>query len=256
MMGARGKAKGGRGASNSQGCDPEGRDNRSVKSITRKALNNSVVYVVARPFLVRSIPHCEARANESKPRFRKSWDRPREFKCPCGHAMNHSKFVWPSGSYMKTRKARLTYGVRSNLLYYESDPKHVKRRPIIPIVGDDDKERIPCFSKHITVGDDIPVDCACPTKRYTPLRKTITSIGITVLASYRKDVRFPEKDTTFPLGKVTVPMNMATDYDDRRVGVKFAFGGTEFSVHCFDAATGAEVGNVSLELMQEAIKAG
>ena len=155
-----------------------------------------------------------------------------------------------------TRKARLTYGMRVLRLYNSSNPEHAKRRPVIPIMGDDEMERISCFSRHVNVGDDIPLHHACPKQSYSPIRESQTAISITILASHKENIEFPDKGSTFPLGQVTVPVDMTADYADRGVAVQFVFGGTELSVHCFAATTGAEVGNVDVELVQEAIMGG
>ncbi|CAN0538136.1 unnamed protein product, partial [Scytosiphon promiscuus] len=97
------------------------------------------------------------------------------------------------------------------------------------------------FSEHVKLGDDIPPDSACPRVRYFPLTKVQNAVTIPILASHRMEVRFPDEDITFPLGKVTVPVDMAIDYDDRGVDVEFDFRGTELSANCFAAATGDEV---------------
>ncbi|CAN0265886.1 unnamed protein product, partial [Ectocarpus fasciculatus] len=130
-----------------------------------------------------------------------------------------------------TRKARLTYGVDVLDLYDGSDPEHVSRRKENPVFGDEQKEMISIFSKHLKVGDDVPIGHACRKKRYTPIQKTQDAMTMEILASHKKDIRFPDEGACFPVGEVTVPLDMALSYDDRGVDVQFVFGGTEVSVN-------------------------
>lgn len=55
-----------------------------------------------------------------------------------------------------TRKARLSYGVSSSIVYNGGDPEHVRRRPEFPLVDRNGKERTATFSCHLKVGDDVP----------------------------------------------------------------------------------------------------
>jgi len=65
------------------------------------------------------------------------------------------------------------------------------------------------------------------------------------------DVGFPEKDTTFSVGKVTVPMDTEASFVHRAVDVQFVFGGTELSVKCTRQTTGEKVETVVFSLVQE-----
>eukprot|EP00903_Cladosiphon_okamuranus_P013451 g12527.t1 len=149
-----------------------------------------------------------------------------------------------------TRKARLTYGVVKCIPYDHRNPEHIRRRPTPPILGFDG-EYIKAFDHHIKVGEDIPHDGVCPTQVYHPLLSTHVAISISIMASHKRDIGFPDEDSTFPLGKVRVPLDMTTSFNNRAVEVQFVFGGTEFSVNCFSKMTGKQVGQVAVSLVQE-----
>lgn len=145
-----------------------------------------------------------------------------------------------------TRKVRLTYGVRTLGLHDGSDPEHVSRREKYPYFDQDHQEQIPMFSGHLKAGDDVPLGHICPKQRYCPILQTQDAVTMTILASHKKDIRFPDEGNYFPMGEVTVPLDITLSYDDRGVDVEFVFGGSEFSVHCSAAATGANVGNIQV----------
>lgn len=151
-----------------------------------------------------------------------------------------------------TRKARLSYGVASTAVYNSDDPEHVRRRQESPLVDRNGKERLATFSFHLRVGDDVPEgDGACPMQSYAPLRANQSIVSLDILASHRADVRFPDKDVTFPLGNVTVQLDMSQAFEDRGVNVQFVFGGTELAVNCLRKKTGKRVANTVLSLVQE-----
>lgn len=109
-----------------------------------------------------------------------------------------------------TRKARLSYGVNSTTVYNGDDPEHVRRRQESPLVDRNGKERIPTFSCHLEVGDDIlQQDGACSMQSYAPLRTNQSVVTLEILASHRAGIKFPDKDATFSLGRVTVPLEMS-----------------------------------------------
>lgn len=125
-----------------------------------------------------------------------------------------------------SRKARLTYGINSSVKYNRRNPEHVRRRPVPRLYGEDGKEMIEVFSRHIKVGEDIPKDGVCPVQSYRPTCSTVSEILFTVLASHKNDIAFPDKDTTFLLEKVTVPLDMEASFETRGVQVsRCMFGG-------------------------------
>ena len=124
-----------------------------------------------------------------------------------------------------TRKARLTYGVVSCTRYNGLNPEHVRRRSASPHFGEDGKERIDIFSSHIKVGEDIPHDGVCPVQAYSPIDSTQSEICFRILASHRSDTMFPDEDSTFPVGQLTVPVDMTTTFTRRGVKVSRGSGG-------------------------------
>lgn len=149
-----------------------------------------------------------------------------------------------------TRKARLTYGVLTTTAYDSADPEHASREHLV-VSG-----HIQTFSCHLKIGDDIPLDGACPRQCYGPVSVRQASVEIDVLASRERDVGFPDKDNTFSVGKLTVPLDMEVSLVHRAVVVQFVFGGTELSVKCFRQTTGKQVGTAVLSLVQEVEEAG
>ena len=151
-----------------------------------------------------------------------------------------------------TRKARLTYGVKTFRRYNKNNPRHVKhfaKHKSEP--GEDGKPRIAAFSRHLVVGDDVPEDGGCQPRSYTPLRSNQSEIFFDILASHLRDIRFPNEDECFKLGEVTVPLDMSVPFASRTVLVQFNFGGPEFSVTGVDKATGKKK-QVTVKMIQEA----
>lgn len=150
-----------------------------------------------------------------------------------------------------SRIARLTYGVRTTSKYDANNPEHVQRREKFPFFDEDGKERIYAFSTHINNGDDIPPGDACPKKTYLPNLKNQQNVMIRILASHKRDIRFPDKGVTFPRGEILVPLDMTVDIEKRAVEVEFIFGEAEFHVNCFRKTTGEKVGTATLAFFQE-----
>ena len=112
--------------------------------------------------------------------------------------------------------------VETSTRYNPLNSEHVRRRSTSPYFGDDGKERILVFSRHIKVGEDVPHDGVCPAQVYPPVMRTQSQIKFRVLASHKSDVAFPDKDATFLLGKVDVPVDMGASFKAR--GVKVSRG--------------------------------
>ena len=122
-----------------------------------------------------------------------------------------------------TRKARLSYGMRAKTVYDPEDPEHVRRRPEFPFVGSDGRERISAFSCHVRFGEDIPVGGgACRKRTYKPVSEMQSIVTLEMMASHRKDVRFPDEDSTFTLGMFTVPLDMGASFENRGIEVRHA----------------------------------
>ena len=121
-----------------------------------------------------------------------------------------------------TRKARLSYGMRVKSVYDPEDPEHARRRPAVPFIGNDGRERISTFvSSHVRFGEDIPVGDECKKRTYKAVSQS-QIVTLEMLASHRKDVRFPDEDSIFTLGMFTVPLDMSACFENRRVEVRRA----------------------------------
>lgn len=149
----------------------------------------------------------------------------------------------------KLRKARLTYGVRATAPFDRGDPEHVRRRLSENRCGG--MEVIDCFSRHIEVGDDIPLDGACEMQIYAPLFAHQSDVTVQILGSHKRGIMYPDSGTSFTLGEVKVPLDMTEPFAARGVQVQFIFGGTEFSAKCFCIKTEEEIGHVTISLVQE-----
>lgn len=121
-----------------------------------------------------------------------------------------------------TRKARLSYGMKVKSVYDPDDPEHVRRRPEFPFLGSDGREMISTFSCHVKFGEDIPVDGACKKRTYKPMLDEQSIVTLEMLASHRKDIRFPDKHSTFTLGMFTVPLDTKARFENRGVEVRHA----------------------------------
>lgn len=148
-----------------------------------------------------------------------------------------------------SRKARLTYGVDTQRIYDPKNPEHKKRRSLNPEHGEDGKERILAFSKHISVNDDIPLEGKCEKVGYVPLRENQTHGTFHIYGCHERDVEFLDQGT-FKLGHVRVPVDRKVPFEERGVEVQFMFGGTEIFVTAFHQKTGAQVAEVKVDLIQ------
>lgn len=157
-------------------------------------------------------------------------------------ANNQSAFV---------RLAKLTYGVKTTRLYDPKNPQHVKRRLTRPLLNADGEEVLHTFSTHIKMDKRIPADGTCPKHCYGPLLAHQTMVTFEILASHEKDIEFPDKDITFPLGEVTVELDMKASFDERGIEAEFIFGKAELLLKCVRVATGEQVANVAIRLVQE-----
>lgn len=149
------------------------------------------------------------------------------------------------------RKARLTYGVRSTSPYDSEDLEHVRRRLPGRPLNRYGMEIIDSFSRHIEVGDDVPLNGACEMQRYAPLSATQSELTVKILGSHKRGILFPDSGISFIMGEVTVPLDMTQTFADRGILVQFIFGGTEFSVNCFHVKTKEKIANATLSLFQD-----
>ena len=152
----------------------------------------------------------------------------------------------------KVRKARLTYGVKTSVPFNPDDPEH-RRREYTQAVEQSNAvpTRVYRFSRHLQIFDDIPLHGACDRQPYRPTKSTQSEVTVEILASHQKGIRFADAATTFPLGVVKVPLDMAESFENRAIEVQLVFGGTEIRVFCFRLKTGDQVAEATLELKQE-----
>ena len=85
--------------------------------------------------------------------------------------------------------------MKTTTAYDDTNPEHVRRQPLVQ------PGLIESFSIYLKIGDDIPSDGACLKKCYGPVSMRQTPVEIDVMGSRKRDVRFPEKDTTFSVGR-------------------------------------------------------
>jgi len=52
-------------------------------------------------------------------------------------------------------------------------------------------------------------DGVCQLQSYAPQRANQSILSVDILASHRADVKFLDEDTMFPLGNVTVQLDMS-----------------------------------------------
>ncbi|CAB1107856.1 unnamed protein product [Ectocarpus sp. CCAP 1310/34] len=159
--------------------------------------------------------------------------------------------IFASNQLAFSRIAKLTYGVKSTCIYDSSNAEHVKRRSSPPIWDSAGKEVIDAFSTHIKRGAYVPSDGTCTRRCYGPLRPNQTTVSFQILACHHTDIEFPDTDSTFPLGEVTVNLDMRASFEDRGIAAEFVFCESEFLLRCFRGTTGERVAEVEMSLVQE-----
>ncbi|CAB1104708.1 unnamed protein product [Ectocarpus sp. CCAP 1310/34] len=76
-------------------------------------------------------------------------------------------------------------------------------------------------------------------------------VSFQILASHHTDIEFLDTDSTFPLGEVTVYLDMRASFEDRGIAAEFVFCESEFLLRCFRGTTGERVAEVEMSLVQE-----
>lgn len=153
-----------------------------------------------------------------------------------------------SSGVFTSLKARLTYGTDIGLVYDDTDPEHRRRRAASGTFKDiDGVTRVQgCFSRHVTIGQDIPLDGTFPKQEYIPLHENRTT-SFSIYANQKKDLRFVDEEGCFKIGEGSVGLDMNVPREDRGASVQFTYGGTELLVDFFNKQTGAQLeGGLSL----------
>lgn len=130
-----------------------------------------------------------------------------------------------------SRVAKVTYGV--NTLSKIQDGKDVSANRITDIKGVKYEKDV--FSKHVTKGDDLILDEVQEQKTYYPIFPDQKSVQFSVYTSTEKDPRYV--DGCKKLGSFDVKIPDTTEGTDRKVVVRFIFGGTEIKVEGVDEKT-------------------
>lgn len=151
-----------------------------------------------------------------------------------------------------SRKARMTYGVECSDDFNRSNPEHVKRRSSTPSFSErTGREQISnVFDRHISRGDDIPLDGNCTRSGYHLLSSTQTAAEIAIFASPKRDIAFTTDESCFKLGKIRVPFDTNVQYEARGAEVELRFGGTELSVAVYQLPGRKHVDEAVLTLRQ------
>lgn len=94
------------------------------------------------------------------------------------------------------------------------------------------------FSKHVTKGDELKINEAQDEQSYCPVRKTQKAILFNVYTSTNKCPRYVDDPDCSYLGSLNVDIPDTTGGTDRKVFVRFIFGGTEIKVEGKNDLTG------------------
>lgn len=130
-------------------------------------------------------------------------------------------------SSIDSRVAKLTYGVNT-LLPVEDEQSISDKKRIKTINGV--KYETDVFHKHVTKGDTLKIDKAQQEKAYNPLYKDQNFIRFFIYSSPHEDPKYVDEAGCKYLGYITVDLPNITESFDRRVLVRFIFGGTEIKV--------------------------
>ncbi|XP_052673407.1 heat shock 70 kDa protein 12A-like [Crassostrea angulata] len=129
-----------------------------------------------------------------------------------------------------SRVAKVTYGV--NTLSKIQDERDVPDKSRIRTINGVKYEKN-VFSKHVTKGDDLVIGQAQEEKTYFPIYPDQKSVQFSVFSSQEENPKYV--DGCKRLGSFDVKIPYTTDGTDRKVVVRFIFGGTEIKFECEDA---------------------
>lgn len=134
-----------------------------------------------------------------------------------------------------SRVAKFTYGVETSLPIKDEETVLDEKR--IAIIDGVRYER-GVFSKHVTKGANLEVDKAQYEMAYLPLLKKQKTIRFRVYTSSLENPKYIDDPECRPLGYINVDIPDASEGPDRKVRVRFIFGGTEIKVEGVNERTG------------------
>lgn len=138
-------------------------------------------------------------------------------------------------SSIVSRVAKYTYGVNTSLpVEGEENVLDEKRIKIIGGV----KYKTDVFSKHVTKGANLEFDKAQHEMVYLPLLTNQTTIRFRVYKSSIENPKYVDDPECRPLGYINVDIPDTSEGLDRKVRVRFIFGGTEIKVEGINEITG------------------
>lgn len=130
-------------------------------------------------------------------------------------------------SQIVSRVAKFTYGV--DTLIPVVDEQSISDKKRIQTI-DGVKYEMGVFHKHVTKGDTLKIGEAQHEKAYSPVYKEQNSIRFFIYSSPREDPKYVDESDCNYLGFITVDIPNIREGLDRRVLVRFIFGGTEIRV--------------------------
>lgn len=137
-------------------------------------------------------------------------------------------------SSIVSRVAKLTYGVNT-LLPVEDEQSISDKKRIISIDGVTYETDV--FHKHVTKGDILKIDEAQQEKAYSPVYKEQNFIRFFIYSSPHENPKYVDEAGCKYLGYITVDIPKITESFNRKVLVRFIFGGTEIKVEGQDQIT-------------------
>ncbi|GMH41656.1 hypothetical protein BSKO_09566 [Bryopsis sp. KO-2023] len=144
-----------------------------------------------------------------------------------------------------SRKARYTSGISATTVYDSSQANHRSHEDrSFSLHGE---KRLEIFKVHVRVGDDID-ESDLKRNPYGPLYDEQESCKISVLITKERDVFHPGEEGVEELASADVPFDMDLPFEDRKVWVKFSFGGTEVRCVIYDATGDREIGSVPINV--------
>lgn len=156
-----------------------------------------------------------------------------------------------------SRKARLTYGVGTSRPYDSNDPEHARRHRAGKSFKDDDGcTRInDCFSRHIAVGEDLPMDGVFKKEPYFSVYRCQEDVAFSIYATTKEDAMFVDEEGCFKLGHGSVALDMHMPFKERCARVQFTYGDTEMTVKFFHAKADRELeGRLTVSQMPPQMK--
>lgn len=138
-------------------------------------------------------------------------------------------------SSIVSRVANCTYGVDTSLPIKDEETVLDKKR--IKIIGGV-KYETGVFSKHVTKGANLELDRVQHEMVYLPLLENQKTIRFRVYTSSLENPKYVDDPECRPLGYINVDIPDTSEGLNRKVRVRFMFGGTEIKVEGVNDRTG------------------